>query len=257
MSAPVDETAFARSLPLAAGVRLIKAESGLIALDKPEGIRAHPNESGRADKGALLTVPFDMEKECYLLPDGGQVHLLHRIDAPTSGILLLSADKVVAEKVRELFAKHLVHKTYEALVFGDPGKGTRTWRDRLRTERGKGGARTSAGEGDMSVTEARAIEVLRAENGMCFARLALDPQTGRTHQLRVQCATRKLPIVGDATYGNFSWNRLAAKELGLKRLCLHAAAVQFEMQAGGRKVTFAAKCPAPQWLGKPGRSGRK
>jgi 23S rRNA-/tRNA-specific pseudouridylate synthase len=257
MSASDAENAFARTLPLASGVRLIKAECGIIALDKPDGVRAHPNESGKADRGALLTVPFDMEKECYLLPDGAEVHLLHRIDAPTSGILLLSADKAVAEKVRELFAKHLVHKTYEALVFGDAGRGTRTWRDRLRTERGKGGARTSAGEGDMSVTEARAIEVVRAENAMCFTRLALDPQTGRTHQLRVQCATRKLPIVGDATYGNFAWNRLAAKELGIKRLCLHAAAVQFEMELRGRKVSFSAKCPAPQWLGKTGRSGRK
>lgn len=248
MSDFTPDIAFARALPLASGVRVVKVESGLIALDKPEGVRSHPNESGRADKGALLTVPFDMEKECYELPDGKKVYLLHRIDAPTSGLLLLATDAGVAERVKELFSKHEVHKTYEALVFGEAGRGSRVWRDRLRTERGRGGARTSAGAGDLSVTNARAIESFRAKNGMFFTRLELEPETGRTHQLRVQCATRQLPIVGDATYGNFPWNRRVAKELGIRRLCLHAAAVRFEFECNGRKISFAAKCPAPAWL---------
>jgi tRNA pseudouridine65 synthase len=247
MAEPLPDIAFAKMLPVARGVSVLKAENGIIALEKPEGVRSHPNESGRADKGALLTVPFDADEECYTLADGTRVYLLHRIDAPTSGILLLTADGKLAEKVKELFAKHLVHKTYEALVFGDAGHGARVWRDRLRTERGQGGARTSAGSGDMSVTNVRAIKGERAGNGMYLTRLSLEPETGRTHQLRVQCATRKLPIVGDATYGNFPWNKRAAKELGIKRLCLHAAAVKLEYETGGRKVSFSAKSPAPDW----------
>jgi 23S rRNA pseudouridine955/2504/2580 synthase len=242
------DVSYAKALPLANGVRVAKVESGLIALEKPEGVRAHPNESGRADKGALLTVPFDMDRECYLLPDGSPVFLLHRIDAPTSGLLLLTPDAALAAKVKELFAKHLVHKRYEALVFGDAGRGKRVWRDRLRTERGHGGARTSAGRGDSSVTNVNVVASGRAENGMFLSRLALEPETGRTHQLRVQCAARHLPIVGDATYGDFSLNRRAAKELGVRRLCLHAAAVRFEFESGGRKISFAAECPAPEWV---------
>lgn len=244
------DTAFAQALPLAGGVRVIKVESGIIALDKPDGLRAHPNESGTADKGALLTVPFDLDKECYTLADGTRVYLLHRIDAPTSGILLLAADENLAAKVKELFAKHLVHKTYEALVFGDAGRVARVWRDKLRTDRGSRGARTSVGVGDLSITNVRAISGERAENGLYLTRLALEPETGRTHQLRVQCATRRFPIVGDATYGNFSWNRRVAKELGIKRLCLHAAEVKFEFERDGRKIAFAAKSPAPKWYGK-------
>lgn len=242
---PIDAK-FAASLPVAAGVTVVKVASGIIALNKPEGVRAHPNQNGVADKGALVTVPFDAKRECYLLPSGESVYLLHRIDAPTSGILLLTLDAALAAKVKELFAAHEVHKTYEALVFGDAGKGTHTWRDRLRTERSERGARTTSGSGDAAVTLVRVVTQGKGSNGMPLSLLSMEPATGRTHQLRVQCSTRRLPIVGDATYGNFPSNRRAAKELGLKRLCLHAAAVRFEVEIKGRKVSFDAKCPAPE-----------
>ncbi len=237
---PADE------LPLGPGVEVITRAAGLTALYKPEGLRAHPNEGGRVDKGALIAAPYDLNEECYILPGEGKLHLLHRLDGPTSGLILVCSDEALAATVRGLFERHMVKKRYEALVFGDAGRGSQLWRDRLRTEKGRAGARTSSGTGDMA--EAR-MSVLRsgvARNGMPLSRIALEPATGRTHQLRVQCAERRLPILGDATYGNFAWNRRAAKELGIKRLCLHAAAVTLEFQKDGRTSQFTAKCPAPE-----------
>ncbi|MBN1404088.1 MAG: RNA pseudouridine synthase [Opitutales bacterium] len=232
-------------LPLSAGARVLCRAAGLVALYKPEGLRAHPNESGRVDKGALLAAPYDLKRECYLLQDGRQVHLLHRLDGPTSGLLIVCTDASLAEIVRGLFARHMVKKRYEALVFGNAGKGRQQWRDRLRTEKGGAGARTSAGAGDIATAAMSVIASGTVRNGLPVSHIALEPGTGRTHQLRVQCATRQLPIIGDATYGNFAWNKRAAKELGLKRLCLHSASITLEYERAGKMSQFTAKCPAP------------
>ena len=246
MPQPLPAPDFFSSLPFANGVKVVKAQGSLVALYKPEGVRAHPNEDSAVDSGALLAAPFDMKRECYVLSTGVPIYLLHRIDAPTSGLLLLCTDETLAAKVKYLFAEHEVHKTYEALVFGDAGKSSRTWRDRLRTEHGGSKARTSAGAvGEPAVTDVR-VAVSGRASGLALSLLTLTPATGRTHQLRVQCAARRLPIVGDATYGDFALNRRAAKELGIKRLCLHAAAVRFELDWQGKKFAFEARCPSPE-----------
>ena len=75
--------------------------------------------------------------------------------------------------------------------------------------------------------------------------IQLEPKTGRSHQLRVQCAQRHLPIVGDATYGDFRLNRAFAKTTGEKRLFLHSARTCFEFEWQGRRHRFNAEAPVP------------
>jgi 23S rRNA-/tRNA-specific pseudouridylate synthase len=76
--------------------------------------------------------------------------------------------------------------------------------------------------------------------------IRLEPRTGRSHQLRVQCARRHLPIVGDQTYGNFEANRAFAKEKATKRLFLHSYETSFSYEYKGRTVLFSAKAPLPR-----------
>ena len=75
--------------------------------------------------------------------------------------------------------------------------------------------------------------------------LRLEPQTGRSHQLRVQCARRRLPIVGDQTYGEFRLNREFAKASRNKRLFLHSLETSFTYRFGGKDHAFAATAPLP------------
>jgi tRNA pseudouridine65 synthase len=75
--------------------------------------------------------------------------------------------------------------------------------------------------------------------------IRLEPRTGRSHQLRVQCAKRGLPIVGDRTYGDFAANRGFAKRGGPRRLFLHALEIGFEYKLGGREYAFSAEAPLP------------
>jgi 23S rRNA-/tRNA-specific pseudouridylate synthase len=236
------------ALFLVSGARLILEKNGLLALAKPEGVRSHPNEAGKVDPGAILAAPFDAEGEFYKLGDGRRLHLLHRLDAPTSGVLLFARDETLAKAVRALFAAHAVRKRYLALVFGEGPRFPQVWRDRLKTVRGKGGARTIVGSGDLAEVSVRTLATGKAENGMLLSLLALEPATGRTHQLRVQCASRRLPIAGDATYGDFALNKRFAKELGVKRLCLHSERIALELEEGGRKTSFSAECPAPEFF---------
>ena len=67
----------------------------------------------------------------------------------------------------------------------------------------------------------------------------------RCHQLRVQCAKRHLPIIGDQTYGDFPRNREFAKASDEKRLFLHSLETQFDYEFAGRIRHFAAKAPLP------------
>ena len=76
--------------------------------------------------------------------------------------------------------------------------------------------------------------------------IELKPKTGRTHQLRVQCASRNVPILGDATYGDFRFNRQMAATLGSRRLFLHAFSVSFNYRASDVSRLFEAKAELPE-----------
>lgn len=89
----------------------------------------------------------------------------------------------------------------------------------------------------------RLLKTRRADRPLSL--LQLEPKTGRSHQLRVQCAKRHLPIVGDATYGDFVANRAFAKATGQKRLFLHSYETRFHYEFSGRDYEFHAKAPLP------------
>lgn len=217
--------------------------SGLVAVDKATGILSHPN-SRNADRGAVITAPYDFDEEAFI--DGKtKWYLLNRLDAPTSGVILLADDPLIAAAVKEAFARHSVEKCYAAVVKGFPKARQETWRDCLVTRKRRGTLRSEVARGRPDA-ECRMELVERAASPPARALLALHPATGRTHQLRVQCASRRLPIIGDATYGDYGFNRDFRKRTGEKRLFLHSWKTALEVSAGGRRIQFAAESPLPE-----------
>jgi len=217
------------SWPLGPGVKVIKAgPAGLYALDKPGGVRSQPKEGGK-DPGALLTCSYSLKDEAYHIPPdkgGGKVWLLHRLDAGTSGVILVADQERTAEEVQQAFAKHRVKKRYVAMVFGKPKESSALWRDKIQVTKERGVARGRAGQGQ----SAEARMSLRQSGTGPFGTLSLlelEPKTGRTHQLRIQCAQRGLPIVGDRTYGDFQKNRMFAEKNGGADLFLHSESIEF------------------------------
>jgi tRNA pseudouridine65 synthase len=238
---------FWNSLPAGRGVTLIKHDAnGLAALAKPAGTLSHPN-TPKDQPRSLLDARYDKGGEYFEWRDAGgnerRLWLLNRLDSATSGVVLVAADESLARAVKDLFARHAVTKLYNALVFGRPRAASETWRDRLGVERRGSHVRAGAGH----VPAQSEMRVLEATGGHpALALLELKPLTGRTHQLRVQCAKRHLPIVGDATYGDFKRNRDFAKSTGLKRLFLHSVETRLEYERGGRKIAFRAEAPLPE-----------
>lgn len=239
-------------LPLAKGVEVLATHpSGVVALHKPAGVRSHPN-STRPDPRALLTVRFEEGAECFRWQEGDTAqafHLLHRLDAPTSGLIAGCLEEALALRLREAFAQRQVEKRYYALVKGTPRGMRPLWRDRLESQRRGGQVRTACGGGEEAITQARVVKTSQL-GPFAVTLLELKPQTGKPHQLRVQCAERRLPIVGDATYGDFRFNREFARQTGHKRLFLHSASLQLPLSSKGRGETFSAQCPlGPEWEG--------
>ena len=241
---------FWESLPLGRDVTLIARDAnGLVAFHKPAGVLSHPNE--RADeRRSLLTARYEKDGEYFEWGSEAapqRLWLLNRLDAATSGVILAAASADLAAHIRAHFKLKRVKKVYHALVFGQPRLATEVWRDRLAVEKRGGQSRTAAtghipAESVMSVVKKSPAEPR-------LALLQLEPRTGRSHQLRVQCAKRSLPIIGDQTYGDFARNREFAKVAGTKRLFLHSSATSFAYDFAGRKHEFAASAPLPEEFG--------
>lgn len=176
--------------------------------------------------------------------EGKRWYLLNRLDAPTSGVILLSGVEEVAQQVKRLFAEHKVAKTYVAAVKGIVRRNKEVWRDYIKTMRTSGVLRSAVATGPANAfAQMELLQSGAASPARCLVQL--QPQTGKTHQLRVQCAHRHLPIIGDATYGDFTFNRLIARNYGHKRLFLHCAKTALKFRLGDSTVVFAAESPLP------------
>ena len=233
---PMDEEAnnlqlIALRSKLHPGVTIVSfCESGLVAVEKPRGILSHPN--GKiADHRAIIFAPYDNARRAYVPVPGDRsppIYLVNRLDSATGGLILLATSAATAAKAREAFRRREVQKTYYAVVFGGHNFRGGRWRDRIRTERRENRLRTDGGSGAAmeALCDAMLVEQ-RDFGGIDLAILELHPITGLTHQLRYQCASRSMAVVGDRTYGNFHLNRRVAKELAVKGLQLHSAEIAF------------------------------
>lgn len=235
-----------RTLPLGPGTDvLLKDLNGVVALGKPDGVLSHPNTPAD-EKRSVLVASYQLEKECYEWKSELGVHrayLLNRLDSGTSGVILAATNEALALALRSQFKSQRVKKIYQALVFGAPTPPVQVWRDRLAIQKRDGMVRT---ERSGNVPAEAQMRVLARRTGFPpLTLIQLEPRTGRSHQLRVQCATRHLPIVGDATYGDFRANREFAKKTGQKRMFLHSAETRFDYEWAGRNYSFSARAPLP------------
>lgn len=239
---------FWETLPLGEGVApLTRDANGLAAFNKPAGLLSHPNGS-EDEARSLLTCRYDKEAQCFSwkAADGTErrLWLLNRLDSATSGVILTAASEKLALAVRDHYAKQQVRKAYQALVFGRPRKNFELWLDQLAVQK-KGGQIRTATVGNVPAQTSFQL-VKHTQKTFSTSLVRLEPRTGRSHQLRVQCAKRQLPIIGDQTYGDFALNREFAKLHQNKRLFLHSLETAFTYEFGGRRCDFKAVAPLPR-----------
>jgi RluA family pseudouridine synthase len=217
---------------------LLHRDRFIVVVNKPAGVLSHPN-SARADAKTRVAFEgrYDMQHQCFESP-AGKVWLIHRLDQDTSGVLLGALDERTAERCRTMFEEDAVKKRYLALVRGVL-PASDVWMDHLATTRLSGRVRTTVFKGKPPNAELRYV----ARGHHPVQRLSLldiELITGRTHQIRVQAASRQHPLVGDDVYGDFDMNRRLRQQLGARRLCLHARRLEFKHPASGFHTVIEA-----------------
>ncbi|MEN3940526.1 RluA family pseudouridine synthase [Prosthecobacter sp. SYSU 5D2] len=211
----------------------------VVIVNKPAGVLSHPN-TNRGTEKAAFEGRYDLENQCFDGP-GGKVWLIHRLDQDTSGVLLGALDEKTAMKCRTMFEEDAVQKEYLALLRGNPGK-EGTWLDHLATSREKGRVRTGVVKGRPPNAELD-FQTLAHHAGERVSLVRLDLITGKTHQIRVQASSRQHHLLGDDVYGHFELNRKLKKDLGLKRLFLHAQRLTMKHPASGQHLQVEAPLP--------------
>lgn len=209
---------------------IIFEDKHFLVLNKPSGMAVH------GGSGIHLGV---IEALRLLRPQLKFLELVHRLDRDTSGCLLLAKKSSILKELHELLRSGQMKKTYIALVAGHWPKSLRKVDAPLYKNQLQSGERIVLvqAEGKSSLTEF-SVQHYYVESTL----IAVMPITGRTHQIRVHAQFAKHPIIGDEKYGEKEINK-KMRQLGCKRLFLHASQLEFTLGSTGKTITLAAKLP--------------
>jgi len=187
---------------------IVHADDAIVIVDKPAGLVTAPTpESDRGDLLDLVSRQF------------GEVYLVHRIDLPTSGLLVFARTRDANKALGELFKTHDVEREYRAVVIGELSAQTI---DRPI-------------EGKRAVTHCTPLETLR---GATLVSAVLE--TGRTHQIRLHLAGLGHPVAGDRAHGGETSRTFLPRA---PRLALHAQVLGFVHPVTGEKVRWERPVP--------------
>lgn len=206
-----------------------------LAVNKPAGLLSQGDATGDP---SLVDLAAQYLKTAYGKPGNVYVGLVHRLDRPVSGVVLLARTSKAAERLSRQFREGTVRKVYRAIVEGQWSEDSGTWTDRIDKDRRANQSRTVD---DDEPGKAATLDYRVVSRTSTTTTFELEPRTGRGHQLRVQLADRGLPIVGDRKYGS---KRLVRALDGGHRIALHARGLAFRHPTLGEVIELIAREPA-------------
>jgi 23S rRNA pseudouridine1911/1915/1917 synthase len=188
----------------------------------------------------LLTVATEREREstaqaylnAYLREKGeGRIHVVHRLDRETSGVLVFAKSFAAREALKEQFAAHVIERVYVAIIEGEIDPPSGTIRSHLMERRDlRMQSVHEHPEAKLAITHYRTIAATPQ-----VAMLEVTLETGRKNQIRAHLSEAGHPVVGDQLYGSAS--------NPLRRLGLHAKLLGFTHPSTGRRMVFTAPVP--------------
>ncbi len=215
-------------VPWDAPLSAVYEDSELAVIDKPAGLAVHP-APGHPVR-TLANAVLARWPEAIAAGDAARPGIVHRLDADTSGLIVVARTARAHAALSAQFAERTVGKTYSALVEGCPREPEAVIDAPI--------GRSPHHRRKMAVVSTGRPAVTRYSVERSFgesALLSVRPETGRTHQIRVHLMSIGHPVVGDALYGR------ADPELG--RQFLHASAIRFRHPAHGRWIDLASPLP--------------
>ena len=193
----------------------------LIVIDKPPGVLVHPSDQPKPDDFVAMKILRDQV--------GEKIHVIHRLDRPTSGVLIFATDRGAARKLRKDFEKRRIKKRYLAMVHGHPPTDSWTCRTPLK--------KTPEAPKRSAETSFRVLE----EKTHQLALVEAIPNSGRFHQIRRHLLYSGHPIIGDFRYQHYNICKEAGERLGIgTRMLLQAKSLEFRHPITKNQLTIEA-----------------
>jgi 23S rRNA pseudouridine1911/1915/1917 synthase len=225
-------------------IPILYEDNHCIVIAKPAGLLSQGDQTGAPSVVELVKADLKVR---YAKPGNVFLGLVHRLDRPVSGAMLLAKTSKAAARLAEEFREGRVEKAYRAIVEGSVHVDAGTWVDMLRKDPQHNRVEVStAADAKEARLEFRVLERLGDRTS-----LQLVPRTGRSHQIRVQLASRGWPIVGDRKYGSHS--TILAQD-GKPRIALHAWRLGFTHPTRREWLEVTAEVPS-DWPGPRDRPG--
>lgn len=204
-------------------MEILYEDSSVIVAVKPRGVLSQSDKDGGESMVTRLCEHT-----------GGEIFPVHRLDKETGGVMVYAKTKKAAASLSRDISEHRFYKEYLALVHGVPKENSGTLCDLLFHDKAKNKSYAVKRERKGVKKAELYYEVLEAKekDGEKYSLLSVVLHTGRTHQIRVQFAARKMPLAGDRKYG---------AQDNEKKLGLWAAKIKFTHPETGQKLEFSAQ----------------
>jgi 23S rRNA pseudouridine1911/1915/1917 synthase len=215
---------------LSTALDVLFEDNHCLAVDKPAGLLTMGDSSGQP---TLVDAARDYLKRKYNKPGNVFVGVVHRLDRPVSGVVLFARTSKGASRLSEQFRLRTVEKTYHALVEGNVSPSDGILRDRLVKDRARNVVAVVDEDDDDGQDCVLAYRRLRKSGRLTL--VEIRPETGRSHQIRVQLSNHGWPIAGDKKYGS----KIQVDGF----IGLHAASLTFQHPTSKETITVSADVP--------------
>ena len=205
-------------------INIIYEDNHLLVVEKPINVPVQADKSGDED---LLTMLKKYLKEKYNKPGDVYLGLVHRLDRPVGGVMVFAKTSKAAKRLSKQIQKHEMKKIYMAVTQGkvsDSG----TFIDKLKKDEKTNITKVSADGKEAELS----YNLVGFINNLSLVRISL--KTGRSHQIRVQFASRKIPLYGDQKY-----NSNAIKD----QIALFASKLEFKHPVTKEVMSFELPLP--------------
>ena len=205
-------------------INIIYEDNHLLVVEKPINVSVQADKSGDED---LLTMLKKYLKEKYNKPGDVYLGLVHRLDRPVGGVMVFAKTSKAASRLSKQVQKHEFKKIYMAVIEGkvsDSG----TFKDKLKKDEKTNITRVSEDGKEAELS----YNLIGFVNNLSLVRISL--KTGRSHQIRVQFSSRKIPLYGDQKY-----NPKAVKD----QIALFASKLEFKHPITKEIMSFELPLP--------------
>ena len=179
-------------------MKILFEDKHLIVCEKPIGIQSQSSSDGK-------DMPTLLEKYRRDKGEDGYVGVVHRLDTATGGVMIYAKEKSVAGKLSQSIQGDMYRKEYLAVVEGKPESEAGELRDLLYHDKQKNKSyvvKKSRNGVKEAIANYRLVRTVELADGRIISLVSVQLITGRTHQIRVQFASRGMSLLGDGKYGN-------------------------------------------------------